>query len=87
MTMRNTGWMERIRLLSRGTVQEGLHPRAGRRLITIPLLRRNCHYLRTQPLLTTRQQRQHRHYHRRNRRRRRRHYYHRRYPAVTITDG
>lgn len=46
-----TGWMERIRLLSRGTVQEGPRPRAGRRLITIPLLRRNCHYLRTQPLL------------------------------------
>lgn len=27
------------------------NPRAGRRLITIPLLRWNCHYLRTQPLL------------------------------------
>lgn len=37
------GWMERIRLLSRGLSRK-VRPRAGRRLITIPLLRRNCHY-------------------------------------------
>lgn len=73
------GWMERIHLLSRGLSRK-VRPQAGRRLITIPLLRRNCHYERDYHY-----HRQHHHYHRRNHRRR--HRYHHRYPAATITNG
>lgn len=42
-TPRTIGWMERIRLFSL-RLSRKVRPRAGRRLITIPLLRRNCHY-------------------------------------------